>query len=388
MEYRIISADDHIDLQWLPADLWQQRVPAKYRDRAPKVVEINGEPTWVAGNEKWGPWSIPKGHNGLDRAGRPFALTRGGVLEPGVLRPTTPELRLADMDRDGIDASVMYGPITPLFVDDPEFRKVCYRAYNDWLAEFCANAPERLIGVGLLPIDDPEEAAEELRYLKQNGIRHAMLLAARAATPLWDRSWEPLWEAGDETGIPIGFHLSGGVRSAVESGPKADDLGNRGVRVAVVPMQMDEPLASVIFSGAFERHPNLKIVLAETGIGWLPYMVERMDDAYRRFVDAKEQWKAHGEKELPRKPSEYFKKHVWATFQIDPVGLRLLDVIGDERVMWASDYPHGDSTWPNSQQAIEEQFRGVPPEVRRKVLCDNAKNLYGLGVMEAIGSRP
>ena len=378
MEYRIISADDHIDLPFLPKDLWQKRVPEKYREQAPKVVELADGPYWVCGDEKWDAWSMRPGQNAA-RGGRRHALEKGGVLEFGVLRPTTTELRLADMDRDGVDASVMYGPITPLFIKDPDLRRVTYRAYNDWLGEFCATAPDRLIGVGLLPIDDAAAAAEELRYLKQIGLRHGMLLAARANPPLWDEYWEPLWEAGDETGLPIGFHLSGGVRSAVDSGPKVNTIGNRGTLVATLPVQIDEPLAAVIFSGALERHPNLKIVLAETGIGWLPYMLERMDDTYGRFLDAEEFWRTHGGLQLRMKPSEYFKRQVWATFQIDPVGLRLLDVIGEDRAMWASDYPHGDSTWPNSQQAIEEQFRGVPEELRRRVLCENARTLYGLG---------
>ena len=378
MEYRIISADDHIDLPFLPKDLWQKRVPEKYREQAPKVVELADGPYWVCGDEKWDAWSMRPGQN-VARGGRRHALEKGGVLEFGVLRPTTTELRLADMDRDGVDASVMYGPITPLFIKDPDLRRVTYRAYNDWLGEFCATAPDRLIGVGLLPIDDAAAAAEELRYLKQIGLRHGMLLAARANPPLWDEYWEPLWEAGDETGLPIGFHLSGGVRSAVDSGPKVNTIGNRGTLVATLPVQIDEPLAAVIFSGALERHPNLKIVLAETGIGWLPYMLERMDDTYGRFLDAEEFWRTHGGLQLRMKPSEYFKRQVWATFQIDPVGLRLLDVIGEDRAMWASDYPHGDSTWPNSQQAIEEQFRGVPEELRRRVLCENARTLYGLG---------
>ncbi len=218
-----------------------------------------------------------------------------------------------------------------------------------------------------------------MRYLKSIGVKTSMLLAARAEPPLWDEAWEPLWQAGQETGLPIGFHLGGGLRSVTFSGPKATDAGNMGVRVSCGTLQMDEPLAAVIFSGALERYPNLKIVMAETGIGWLPYMVERMDDSYRRFLDAEEYWRQHGGLQLNMKPSDYFKRQVWATFQTDHVGMRLLDVIGEDRVMWASDYPHADSTWPESQKAIEEHFRDVSPEVRRKVTCDNAKMLYGLG---------
>ena len=205
-----------------------------------------------------------------------------------------------------------------------------------------------------------------------------MFLAARVETPLWDEAWEPLWEAAAETGISLGFHLSGGHRTVVWSGPKANQLGNMGVRVSCSTIQMDEPLAGVIFGGALERHPGLKIVLAETGIGWLPYMLERMDDSYRKFLDAPEYWRQHGGLGITMEPSAYFRRQIWATFQTDHAGLRLLDVLGEDRVMWASDYPHADSTWPESQKAIEEQFKDVSSSARRRVLCENARDLYVL----------
>jgi uncharacterized protein len=377
MDYRIVSADDHIDLQWLPKDLWQKRVPPQWRERCPRVADTPEGPYWFCGKDRWDPWGGRKGAAGA-MGGRRLALERGGVLEPGVLRPTTTALRLADMDRDGVDATVMYGPIVPLLIEDPELRRVCYRAYNDWLAEFCASAPARLIGVGLIPIDDPKSAAEEVRYLRGIGVRTCMLLAARVETPLWDEAWEPLWAAAAETGIPVGFHLGGGMRTVVFSGPKATNPGNMGVRVSTSPLQMDEALAAVIFSGALERHPNLKIVLAETGIGWLPYMLERMDDTYRKFLDAPDFWRSHSRLALSMAPSAYFRRQIWATFQTDHAGLRLLDALGEERVMWASDYPHADSTWPESSKAIEDNFKDIPTGARRRILCDNARQLYGL----------
>jgi uncharacterized protein len=377
MEYRIISADDHIDLQWLPRDLWQRRVDREWRERAPRVVDTADGPYWVCGDDRWDPWGGRKGAAGA-MGGRRLALERGGVLEPGVLRPTTTELRLADMDRDGIDATVMYGPIVPLLIADPELRRVCYRAYNDWLAEFCATAPARLVGAGLIPIDDPRSAADAVRSIRKLGLRTGMFLAARVERPLWDEEWEPLWEAAAETGIPLGLHLGGGMRTVQWSGPKATNAGNMGVRVACATLQMDEPLVAIIFSGALERHPGLRIVLAETGIGWLPYMLERMDDTYRKFLDAEDYWRSRGGLALSQPPSAYFRRQVWATFQTDHAGLRLLDLLGDDRVMWASDYPHADSTWPESQQAIAACFRHVAPEACGRILCENARRLYGL----------
>jgi predicted TIM-barrel fold metal-dependent hydrolase len=114
-----------------------------------------------------------------------------------------------------------------------------------------------------------------------------------------------------------------------------------------------------------ERHPGLRIVMAETGIGWLPYLLDRMDESYEKFVDAKEYWDAHGGLRITMPPSQYFKRQVWATFQTDRPGLRLLDFLGADRVMWASDYPHADSTWPDSQKFIAEQFRDIDAAARQ-----------------------
>jgi predicted TIM-barrel fold metal-dependent hydrolase len=134
----------------------------------------------------------------------------------------------------------------------------------------------------------------------------------------------------------------------------------------------------VIFSGALERYPDLKIVLAEIGIGWLPYMLERMDDTYRKFLDAPDFWRSQSRLALSMPPSAYFRRQISATFQSDLAGMRLLDVLGEDRVMWASDYPHADSTWPESRRAIEENFKNVPDGARRRILCENARELYGL----------
>ena len=228
-------------------------------------------------------------------------------------------------------------------------------------------------------------AADEVRHLKDLGLRTGMLLAARVELPLWDEGWEPLWEAAAETGLPIGFHLGGGLRTVVESGPRFNDPGNMGVRVACATLQMDEPLAAVIFSGRSSATPGSRSSLAETGIGWLPYMLERMDDTYRKFLDAGEFWRTHGGLRLTMPPSAYFRRQVWATFQTDLVGLRVVDTLGENRVMWASDYPHPDSTWPASQQAIEENSQRDRARDAARILCDNAKE--PLRVVRKVRSR-
>ena len=136
----------------------------------------------------------------------------------------------------------------------------------------------------------------------------------------------------------------------------------------VAPLQMDEVMVSIILSGVCERHPKLRLVLGESGIGWLPYMLERLDDTYEeRLAD---------DLKLPLPPSAYFKRQIWATFQKDHHGVRAMAEIAPDNVMWGSDYPHRDGTWPFSQKAIEEQFRGIDEGIKRKMLWDNVRNLY------------
>ncbi|HZU07608.1 MAG TPA: amidohydrolase family protein [Chloroflexota bacterium] len=372
MEYRLISADDHIDLRYLPRDLWEARVPAAMRERVPRVQETARGLAWVCGERLWGPWGTTTG----PEVGRRSALERGAVFEEGVLRPTTPHLRLADMDRDGVDASVMYGPIAPLLVEDPTVQRLCYAAYNDWLVEFCQHAPHRLIGAGMLPVNDPEGARQELLRLAQRGLRHVMLLAAAADPPLYHPAWEAFWAAAAETGIPIGLHL---FVSGPRASPGVSPLAASAISSVSAALQLLDPLVGLIFSGVLERHPGLRLVLAESGIGWLPYVLEEMDDKYRQFTEAWEVWETRGGIPLALRPSEYFRRQVWATFQQDAAGLALLSRIGEDRVMWASDYPHPDSTWPHSREVIAAQMAALPEATRRKITCDNARTLYRLG---------
>jgi predicted TIM-barrel fold metal-dependent hydrolase len=369
MEYGIISADDHIDLRFLPPDLWQSRAPAALRERAPRVADRGEGAVWLCGDTSWGPWGRG-GHSGLK-----WAVERDETYD-GAPRPTVPKLRLADMDRDGVDASVMYGPVALLQADDPAIRQLCYTAYNDWLVEFCQAAPRRLIGAGMLPADDPALAAEELRRLARLGLRHAMLLAALADPPIYHPAWEPFWAVAAETGIPIGLHLFVGPPTAHPGvSPLAASVSN-GVQA---PLQLVDPLVALIFIGLFDRHPDLRLVLAESGIAWLPFTLQRMDREYGKYTQfAADFWAARGGIPLTMRPSEYFQRQVWATFQDDAAGIYMLPLIGEDRVMWASDYPHPDSTWPYSRQVIADTMGDLTEPARRKITRDNASALYQL----------
>lgn len=375
MDYSMISVDDHIDLPFLPKDLWTARLAAPLAARAPRVVEDdNGNSIWVCDGETIGFWAGSK----REGAPRPFkgALERGGVAEPGVLRPTIPELRLADMDRDGVETSVMYGPVTSIEVKDPQLRQATYRTYNDWLIEFCQNDPKRLLGVAMLPVEDPAGAAEEvLRLAKVGGIKQVSVHIAKATTPIYDPAWQPFWSAVEETGIIPAFHLfiSTEILQNLGKSPAAMfDISKDFVK------QFLDPFVGLFAWGVLERHPKVKLVLAESGLGWLPWVVQEMDHRYGALLEKKAFWDERGGIGLSMKPSEVFKRQVYVTFQDDKVGLDLLDYFGPDNVLWASDYPHPDSTWPFSREAIERQMSDLPEAVRRKILRENAQKLYNL----------
>ena len=220
--------------------------------------------------------------------------------------------------------------------------------------------------LGFLPSDSPAAAAAELERCAALGHRGAIIDVFEI--DLADGAWDRLWAAAEQTGLPISFHLKGGTWS-----PRLRYQRGKWQSAAfasVLPLQLDEPLAIMTFSGALERHPGLKLVLAEAGVGWLPYFIQRMD----------QEWEALREQldyatESP--PSELFRRQVTVTFEEEALGAQLIPLVGADSCMWASDYPHTDSTFPNSRDAIEEALGSLSAEDRRKVTATNCARLYG-----------
>jgi uncharacterized protein len=375
MDYRMISCDDHLDLQYLPPDLWTSRLPSALRERAPHVEERDRRSLWVCDGQSWGRWAGMRAPAGPKPTFTAF--DRGGV-EDSEMHPSDPRLRLADMDRDGVEAHVIFGPVTSMGMDEPELRSACIRAYNDYLIEFCANAPNRLIGVAMLPPEDPQAAAREVYRLADTGvIKQANFQVARANPRLHDPAWEPLWQAYEETGLIMSWHVfvffATGANSP-EFGKPAGVFTNTKMFVS----QFLDPFVDLYAWGILERHPKLRLVMAESGLGWLPWVVQELDYRHWRLWEAQEYWQQRGGIDLEMKPSELFKRQVYVTFQEDYVAMNLLDFYGEGNVLWASDYPHPDSTWPNSRAVIDRQMAPLSPEMRRRLTHDNAAALYGL----------
>lgn len=376
MEYKMNSADDHIDLGYLPRDLWTERLPKSLRDRAPHV-EDRGEKGeyWVCDGETWSDY---RGERWFARPVRTrLALDRGGVGEAH--RPTTPEKRLADMDRDGVEASLMFPPIIAMQVGDAELRNACVRAYNDWAVEFAQAAPKRFFPVAMLSSVDAEAAKDEVARVAKLGFREANFLVNDVTLAMNQKSWDVFWDAAEDVGIVVSYHVggstqSGTVRATIDAMKPGERQGVFDMGLSNGATSFFNPFVNMFNFGTLERRPNLKFCLAESAIGWIPFVVQEMDYRYKRQFERKKA------AEIPLKamPSEIFKRQVWATYQTDLVGLHLIQFFGDGHIMWGSDYPHPDSTWPFSKETIDKDSAHLSPEMKKKVIHDNAKALYGI----------
>jgi len=396
MRYELISADCHVDLCWLPPDLFRTNASPSMRDRMPYVVDGPKGRTWVT----------TKGANlglacGMGSAGRQYVpgkihradrMAATGLYEDGqkgIRRLTEPDLRVKDQDRDGVQAEVLYGVLgASSRLNDPEAAVEVMRVYNEWLADFCSTRPERFAGLASIPNNPIDAAIDEVeRVAKRGAVRGLDIANSADLKPLWDPYWNPLWEVVNAAGLPLHFHTVGGyvpdhirkiiligsdpTRATAVDAPTVDLPVARAAfatNITAFQMNMANVLTAMTFSGVLERYPRMRLVLGESGIGWIPYVLWRMDAEWEdQFKDLS----------LTMPPSEYWKRQCWATYQTDPIGIKLLDELGADKIMWGSDFPHPDGVWPDSREYIERELGHLPADVRRKITCENAARLYG-----------
>jgi len=285
-----------------------------------------------------------------------------------------PRHRLADMDVDGVDAEVIYVDPTggaAFYRLDPEAGLAVLRAVNDAALSFAAEDPSRLLPVYLLPVHQVEAAVAELRRIVGQGAKAVQvpLYPADAGLPAYhDPVYEPLWSALEETGVPLSLHVCPPAGRSLGRDPTPA----RAIFQVMPPIMMAQPLTELIVTGTFVRHPALRVVMVESGLSWIPYLLDRLDR-----VAVKSAWKERG-MTLEEPPSFYWRRNMAATFEEDELGLELRHRIGVDNMLWASDYPHPDSTWPHSRKVIADQFNGCTAEEVRSLVCGNATRLYGL----------
>ena len=213
---------------------------------------------------------------------------------------------------------------------------------------------------------------------KVGGWKQANLQIAEVAPRLHDPAWEPLWKTLEETGIILSFHVT--VFNVAKDNPAFGTPASTFVATKEFIGQFLDPFVDLFAWGILERHPRMRVTMAESGLGWVPWVVQELDTRFGRLHESKSYWDRHGGVPLAIPPSELFKRQIYASFQDDPIAIALLPFMGEGHVMWASDYPHPDSTWPFSQQKIEDQMADLSPRMRKSLLHDNAVALYGLEV--------
>lgn len=373
IDYPLISTDDHIIE---PPDVWKGRLESRLQPRAPHVVSGEEGEFWTFEGHK-----IP--NVGLSvMAGKKVEdyspkAARFSEMLPGCYDP---KKRLEDMDQDGIHASVLF-PTVPgmagtLFAQaqDKELALRCLRAYNDWLADtWCAVNPQRLIGQVIVPLWDVDLAVEEFQRGMMLG--HKSLSFPNAPETLGlpglaDPYWDPLWSAVEEAGVPVTCHIaSGALRGSLPLDPAAGAPAE--IFITIAPSTNFTTIATLLWSGILEKHPNLRFLSVEGGVGWLGYLVQRADEVWAKH----RHW---SKPKITEKPSFFFKRQIFANFMDDPVGLTSRYHIGVDNMLFETDYPHSDTTFPNSREIVQERFKDIPPDETRKIVRDNAIRLFGL----------
>lgn len=362
MAHELISADSHVNP---PPTMWADYLPSAFKDRAPRV-ESTDEGDFQVFEGRRTPLVGISAMAGKKPEDFSWNIRRLDDQRAGGYDPTE---RLVDMDADHVQAEVLYGG-GPLQCQDQELRAASYVAYNDWLADFCVVAPSRLLGMAYIPCATPDQAIDEVRRCAQRGLRGCVLprFPGDGSGDWHEDAWDPFWQTLLDVGWPGGIHVGGTGRD--RSRPSLDHTGFMS-DLLMSKFAMAEACTRIVLSGLLEKYPDLKIVSVEGQLGWIPFANYYLDHLWEKHRF----WTRN---ELPNPPSFYFKRQVFATFMEDPVGLREREFIGIDNIMWSSDYPHSETTWPNSKKLTDEWMAGFPEEERRKILHENAAMLYDL----------
>src|SRR5436309_2179392 len=373
----ILSSDSHV---FEPPDLWATRIDAAFRDRAPRIQRIDGADEIVVETDQ-----ILSGIGLISNPGARFeapeTITGRGLLEEVPRGGYDPEQHLADMRLDGVAGEVLY-PSQGLFyfrVKDTPLMSAIFRAYNDWLADFCKTDPARLKGIAMVNVDDVEDGIKELERAARMGLAGAMITEYPLEHRRYDHAeYEPFWAAAEGLGMPLSLHTAtrrqGKIRGAGDQTLR--DASSRATKAFYPALSM----CDMIFSGVFERHPGLTVAIVEFELAWAPHVLSTMDYTYRE---------RHGEAIYRfrdgMRPSEFFRRNVVLSFQEDAIGIRLRDAIGVDNMMWGSDYPHSESTFPRSRKILAEILAGVPDDEQVKIVGANTARVYRFDVARLSG---
>ena len=369
--YRVISSDNHV---YEPLDLWTRRTEARYRDRAPHIERLDdGSDWWICDGRKG--MCIGAGAQAGRRFVEPEKLSYRDSIEN--IRPGgyIPDEHVKDMDADGIDMSIVYPTVSSLLysLPDGELVTALFEPYNDWVAEFCKTFPGRLKGIGMINLEDVHSGVRELERCARLGLVGAMITVYPPEGKAYESpEYEPFWAAAQDLDMPLSLHIGTNC-----PGPGQEWVDLSAVSAAFVcnpDLWVRMSLAHMIFSGVFERYPNLQVGTVEHELAWIPHFLWRLDYTYtQRFPG--DDWYRYKEDMLP---SDYFHRNVFAGFQEDALGIRDRHIIGLESLQWGSDYPHPESTFPRSREILAEVLADCTVEERAKMVGGNAARVYRL----------
>lgn len=384
-EVKVVDCDSHLTEMH---DLFTKRAPAAYRDRVPRVEEVDGAPTWVVDG---GTLGLARGGGVIDRDGNkhPFAESMPvWPIEQVHQAAWDTKLRLQMLDEFGIHAQVLFpnaiglgGQGLTAGVDDPVLRSLCVEIYNDAMAELQSESNNRFLPMAIMPawsVDECVREAERAAGLGFRGINMTSDPQDQGSPDLADPAWSALWEVCEGAQLPVHFHI-GASNTAMDFfgryfWPSQEENIKASIGGSMLFINNARVVVNTILSGVFDRHPNLKMVSVESGIGWLPFILETID--YEVSENAPVQYK-----QFQRKPSEYFRHHWYATFWFEQSQgdlQNLIDKVGEDNILFETDFPHPTCVYPDPLGWMSPKMSTLRPETRRKVMGENALALYRL----------
>jgi len=374
----IVDADSHIDP---PYEMWKDYLPASLSDKAP-YIENGDEHDWIVFEGKKRPVMMISNQAG--RKGEDYKM----VGRRSEMRPVwLPETRLEDMTTDGMDSAVLFGG-GPLGTADPDLYIASFDAYNRWVWDFAGADRKRLVPVGYVPMRNVDETVGMLKELAKLGF-HTINIPAFPMDPdvpkaggfsaqalgltgnpdgersYLDAEFDKLWQTVTELDVTLTMHLGGRI-------PRFGNKQHFLPDLVMSKTAMAEPVAIMVYGALFQRFPELRLAIVESGVGWMSWMAEYMDRTWER----QRYWT---DSPLTEKPSHYMDRNVYASFIHDRVGILNREHPGGKNIMWSSDYPHSETTFPNSLHVIERDFEGIPEADIDEIVCERAKRLYRVG---------
>lgn len=382
-DLRIIDADTHLTERH---DLFTSRAPDKYKGLVPRVVDVEGKPFWVVDeNVQLGP---ARAGTVIDRDGDkyPFEECKLNPIEWGIEAAWDAESRLAWMDENGFYAQVLYpnavgigGQVLANDVKDPVLRQMCVEIYNDAMAELQDWSGNRFIPMPVMPAWDIAACVREAERIAALGFRGVNMTSdpqETGAPDFADDAWDPFWEACQSLNLPVHFHIGASLTSLNFYGkyfwPSQHQNFRPAIGGAMLYLNNARVVINSVYAGIFDRFPDLKMVSVESGIGWVPFIMQAAD--YQGIENAPEQMA-----KMSRKPSEYFRDNWYATFWFEAENKDLqglIDEVGEDNCLFETDFPHPTCLYPKPLEAVESQMSSLRPETRRKVLGENAAQLY------------